>query len=407
MIYRARAIVTMDGPPIENGAVAVQEGVIRAVGNRDEVARLVRDETIDLGEQVILPGLINAHCHLDYSTLRHAISPQKSFADWIRNINGLKRNFHDDDYLDAIRRGFAESKKWGATTVLNIETQPELLLRMPPPPLRTWWYYEMIDIRHRITTEELVAGALAFFNQRPDWSGGFGLSPHAPYTASADLYRLAGECSRVTGMPLTTHVAESAEEDEMFRHARGSLYDFLASLGRDMGDCGRKSAFANLTDEDCAGPDWLLVHLNELGEDDFELIASRGLGAEMQVVHCPLSHRYFGHRKFQFKRLRDLGVNISLGTDSLASNDSLDMFAEMRELQRNEPWLRAEELLETVTVNPARTLKKENVLGKIAPGAYADLIALPFSGALNAVYDEIVSHHKPIEWIMVDGQVNI
>lgn len=407
MIYRARAIVTMEGRPIENGAVAIQDGVIRAVGSRDEVARLVRDENTDLGEQVILPGLINAHCHLDYSTLRHAISPQKSFAEWIRNINALKRSFHDDDYLNAISRGFAESKKRGATTVFNIETQPELLLRMTPPPLRTWWFYEMIDIRHRITTEELVAGALAFFDLQPDWPGGFGLSPHAPYTASADLYRLAGECARVTGMPLTTHVAESAEENEMFRHARGPLYDFLESLGRDMGDCGKKSPFALLADEGSAGPDWLLVHLNELGEDDFEMIAARGLGAEMQVVHCPLSHRYFNHRKFQFKRLRDLGVNISLGTDSLASNDSLDMFAEMRELQKNEPWLRAEELLETVTVNPARVLKMENALGKIVPGAHADLISLPFSGALNAVYDEIVSHHKPIEWIMVDGQVSI
>ena len=148
------------------------------------------------------------------------------------------------------------------------------------------------------------------------------------------------------------------------------------------------------------------MHLNELGEDDFALIAARGLGAEMQVVHCPLSHRYFGHRKFQFKRLRDLGVNISLGTDSLASNDSLDMFAEMRELQKNEPWLRAEELLATVTVNPARALQMENTLGKIAPGAHADLIALSFSGAPGSVYEEIINHRKPVEWIMVDGQVN-
>jgi cytosine/adenosine deaminase-related metal-dependent hydrolase len=405
MIYRARAVVTMDGPPIENGAVAVRGGSIQAVGGHGEVARLYQGGTVDLGEQVILPGLINAHCHLDYSTLRHAISPQKSFADWIRNINAMKRDLHDEDYIEAIARGFAESKKWGATTVLNIETIPELILKMPPPPIRAWWYYEMIDIRHRITTEELVAGAFAFFHGRPKWPGGFGLSPHAPYTASIDLYRLAGECSRVTGMPLTTHVAESQEEDEMFRRASGPLYDFLASLGRDMSDCGKKSPFAHLADEHFAGSNWLLAHLNEMGDDDFALIAGRGLGAKMHVVHCPLSHRYFGHKKFQFARFSDLGVNISLGTDSLASNDCLDLFAEMRELQTNEPWLGAEELLRTVTVNPARTLKMESLLGKIAPGAHADLIALPFSGKLETIHDEIVNHRKPIDWTMVDGQV--
>ncbi|HWB59952.1 MAG TPA: amidohydrolase family protein, partial [Chthoniobacteraceae bacterium] len=272
MIYRARAIVTMDGPPIENGAVVVQDGMIRAVGRHDEVARIFRDSTTDLGEQVILPGLINAHCHLDYTMLWHAINPQKSFAEWIKNINALKRSLDDNDYLGAIARGFAELKKWGTTTVLNIETLPELLIKMPPPPIRTWWFYEMIDIRHRITTDELFAGAFAFFHQRPDWPGGFGLSPHAPYTASADLYHLAAECSRLTGMPLTTHVAESAEEDEMFRHARGPLYEFLASLGRDMGDCGKSSSFVHLAAGDFTGSDWLLVHLNELDDDDFTLI---------------------------------------------------------------------------------------------------------------------------------------
>jgi aminodeoxyfutalosine deaminase len=119
MICRARAVVTMDGPPIENGAVVVQGGMIRAVGSHAEVSRLFHDETTDLGECVILPGLINAHCHLDYTMMRRSISPQKSFAEWIKNINAMKRSFYDEDYLEAIERGFTESKKWGATTVLE------------------------------------------------------------------------------------------------------------------------------------------------------------------------------------------------------------------------------------------------------------------------------------------------
>lgn len=404
MIYRARAVVTMDGPPIENGAVAVRDGRIQAVGRFEEVARLFHGGVLDLEERVILPGLINAHCHLDYGMMRRTISPQASFAEWIRRINALKRSCDDDDYLRAISRGFDELKKWGATTVLNIEAFPELLVKMPPPPIRTWWFYEMIDIRHRVATEEVAAGAFLFFQERPDWLGGFGLSPHAPYTASVGLYRLANECARVTGMPLTTHLAESDEEEKMFRHAKGPLHDFMAQIGRDMGDCGKGSAFAHLFASGLAGGDWILAHLNELSEEDFRLIAGRDSGAALHVAHCPLSHRYFGHKKFEFRRLRDLGANICLGTDSLASNDSLNLFAEMREAQKNEPWISPEDLLKTVTVNPARALKREGLLGQIAPGAHADLIALPFASGLDAICDEIVNHRNPIEWMMIDGQ---
>ena len=406
MIFRARAIVTMDGAPIENGAVAVKDGVIVAVGGFDEVSRIYPGDSTDLGERVILPGLINAHCHLDYTMMRRTISPQKNFAEWIRHINALKRSLDDDDYLEAIARGFDELKKWGTTTVLNIEAFPELLPKMPPPPIRTWWFYEMIDIRQRIATEELVAGAFLFFQDRPDWLGGFGLSPHAPYTASVELYRLANECARVTGMPLTTHLAESEEEEKMFRHSKGALHDFMAQLGRNMGDCGNSTAFAHLYSSGLAGgDDWLLVHLNELSEEDFELIAQRGDSAPLHVAHCPVSHGYFQHKKFAFKRLRELGANICLGTDSLASNDALNLFAEMRTLRNSEPWLSAEELLETVTVNPARALRREGELGRIAPGACADLISLPFSGNIATVCDEIVDHKKPIDWMMVDGRI--
>lgn len=406
MIYRARTVVTMDGPPIENGAVAVRDGRIQAVGGFEEVARFCHDGTVDLGERVLLPGLINAHCHLDYTMMRRTIPPQASFAEWIKRINALKRSCDDDDYLRAIARGFDELKKWGTTTVLNIESFPELLVKMPAPPIRTWWFYEMIDIRQRIATEEVVAGAFVFFQEHSDWLGGFGLSPHAPYTASAALYRLAGECARVTGMPLTTHLAESAEEEKMFRHARGRLHDFMAQIGRDMGDCGNRSAFAHLYASGLVGGDWILAHLNELSEEDFQLIAERGEGVDLHVVHCPVSHRYFGHRKFEFQRLRELGANICLGTDSLASNDALNLFAEMRAAQKNEPWISAEELLKTVTVNPARALKREGLLGRIAPGFHADLIALPFAGGLGGVFDAIVDHREPIAWMMVDGRVD-
>ena len=213
MILRARTLVTMAGPPIEHGAVAVEGNRIVAVGHVPDLAWVYRRaESIDLGDVALLPGLINAHCHLDYTMMRHAISPPKSFTAWVQRINALKRSLDSDDYLAAIRRGFAELKKWGTTAVCNLEAFPELMVKLPPSPIRTWWFYEMIDIRHRITTDDVVAGALSFFQHRGNSLDHFGLSPHAPYTASISLYQLANSCAQAFTMPLTTHVAESREE---------------------------------------------------------------------------------------------------------------------------------------------------------------------------------------------------
>ena len=119
---------------------------------------------LDLGEQVLLPGLINAHCHLDYTMMRGAIARPKRFAAWVQRINALKRSLDNEDYLEGIHHGFAELKKWGTTAVCNIEAFPELMSHLDPSPIRTWWFYEMIDIRHRLTTDDVVAGALRFFS---------------------------------------------------------------------------------------------------------------------------------------------------------------------------------------------------------------------------------------------------
>lgn len=401
MILRARTVVTMAGPPIEDGAVVVKAGRIRAVGPFADIAALYIGKLVDLGERVLMPGLINAHCHLDYTMLRRAIHPPRSFTAWVQRINALKRSFSDDDYLDAIARGFTELKKWGTTSVLNIEAFPELMRRMPAPPIRTWWFYEMIDVRNRFVTDDVMAGAGIFFRQHAEWLGGFGLSPHAPYTATSALYRLVNECAQNARMPVTTHIAESAEEDAMFRRAQGPLFDFMRSLGRDMSDCGSgRSALALLLAQDLIGPNWIIAHMNELDEEDFALLARQPLN----IVHCPCSHSYFSHRPFQYRRLHELGMNISLGTDSLASSNSLSLFAEMQAVRENEPWLPAEEILKTVTLNPARALNNYEI-GRIAPDTRPDLICVPVAPrSTETVYDEIVANEAPIDWMMVDGQ---
>lgn len=405
MIIRARALVSMVEPPRENAAVVVADGRVQAVGPAAEISARFGPPDLDLGEQVLLPGLINAHCHLDFTMMRRSIRPPKSFAEWIHRINALKRTLELDDYVRAIGQGLLESVQWGATTVLNIESIPEVLPLLPAPPIRVWWFYELIDLRHRLVTDELVEGALAFFDGKKGWLGGFGLSPHAPYTASEALYRASAECAAALGMPVTTHLAESHEETAMFRERHGPLHDFLASLGRDMSDCNGQSPFSRLTRGGALAPDALLVHMNELGDEDFRAMDEPTVRGRLQVVHCPRSHVYFGHTPFPYERLRAAGATISLGTDSLASCDSLNLFAEMRQLRRTQPALDAAEVLRTVTVHPARALRREGSLGCIAPGAHADFIALPFTGSPSVVYDQIVHHENPVRWMMINGRI--
>lgn len=405
MILRANQLVTMAGPPIKHGAVAIEDGCIVAVGLVPDLTWVSDGPLIDLGDVALMPGLINAHCHLDYTMMRRAIDPPKSFTAWVQRINALKRTLDRDDYLAAIRRGFAELMKWGTTAVCNLEAFPELMGKLPPSPIRTWWFYEMLDIRHRITTDDVVAGALSFFQHRAKSLDSFGLSPHAPYTASLELYQLANSCASAFTMPLTTHVAESCEEFAMFRQGRGLLYDFMRSLQRPMADCGRETPFAHLWRGSAIDGRWLLAHMNTLEEGDFQILASLPRGGGPSIVHCPGSHRYFGHPPFAFRRLHELGVNLCVGTDSLASTDSLSLLAELRCLRAAEPWLSAAELLRTVTVHPARALHRRGTLGQIVPGAAADLIAVPLSHTFADVHEEIVAFAAPIPWMMIDGQL--
>ena len=402
MIFRARTVITMDGPPIADGAVAVNGNRIVDVGVFDEVKARVADEVIDLGEQAILPGLINAHCHLDYTMMRHAIAPPRQFADWIRKINALKRTLSDDDYLAGIARGFAEAQKWGTTSIANIEAFPELLVRMPRPPLRTWWFYELIDVRSRVATEELMAGALSFFDNKEHWLGGFGLSPHAPYTASSELYKLAAECARGNGMMLTTHVAESREEMRMFRDGDGPLFNLLHELGRTADSAG-ETPLAYLLTRHRVDENWIVAHLNELSDDDFTRLVD---AEKFHIVYCPRSHKYFGHTPFALDRLRALGFNICLGTDSLASNSSLNLFAEMQAAREANPNLTAEDALAMTTLHAARALHQDDQLGRVRAGFLADLIAVPMPVAeMSHIFENIVETRQPATWVMVDGRV--
>jgi cytosine/adenosine deaminase-related metal-dependent hydrolase len=421
MIVRARVVVTMDGPPIENGAVRVRGERIVEAGRFLELAS-GPDEIIDLGDHILLPGLINAHCHLDYTCLRGKISPPQSFADWIRAINAEKAKLSAEDYVASIKQGFAEAKQFGTATIANLTAFPELIAKIDVP-IRSWWFAELIDVRNRAQPmENLTALSSQVFHadefvdaaiERLEASPHRGLAPHAPFTASAGLYRRCEETAQRENFLLTTHLAESRDEMEMFHEANGSLYDFLKDIGRDMKDCGGTTPL-EVFFHDLHGPNrdastslgmtplWIIAHLNELLETDFDLLAK--ISQKFSIVHCPRSHAYFGHSDFQFERLRELGFNICLGTDSLASNDDLSLFAEMR-MFRDQFRVQPEKVLEMATINPACALKQGDQFGKIRRHFLADMIALPFTKRQD-IFETILNFVGKVPWIMLHGKIS-
>src|SRR5207253_6647085 len=147
--------------------------------------------------------------------------------------------------------------------------------------------------------------------------------------------------------------------------------------------------------------DWFLVHLNELSGSDFDLMATAV--NKFSIVHCPRSHDYFGHSPFQFQKLRDLGFSVCLGTDSLASNDDLSLFAEMRAFQKKFPNVSPGEVLKIVTVNGARALRQDKSLGQIRVGSSADLVSVPVASSISA-FEEIVAFDRTVSWSMIGGQ---
>jgi cytosine/adenosine deaminase-related metal-dependent hydrolase len=398
----------MDGPPIENGAVAVSGSRITNVGKFSEIlATNSGEQIVDLGEQALLPGLINAHCHLDYTCLRGKIPPPKSFTEWIRAINAEKANLSPEDYVCSIKEGFAEAKRFGTTTIANLTAFPELIPRIKSL-VRTWWFAELIDVREPSRANEIVDAALEKLKSTEHW----GLAPHAPFTASANLYRRCEEIARSEDVPLTTHLAESREEMSMFRDASGPLYEFLKEIGRDMSDCGQETPLAHFMRHIDFEDPWLITHLNELVKSDFDLL--RRSKPNFHIIYCPRSRKYFGHSPFEFETLREFGFNVCLGTDSLASNADLSLFAEMRAFQKEFRDVAPKEILKMVMTNSARALRQENSLGKIRQGFVADLIAIPIahhSGSVlrptrsTSMFEQIIEFDRVVSWLMINGQV--
>jgi len=363
--------------------------------------------TIDLGDVILLPGLVNAHCHLDYTDMAGQFRPPKVFTDWLKLITTAKGLWDVAEYRESWRNGAQMLVRSGTTTVADIEAIPELLPGMwHSTPLRVVSFLELIGITGRKTPEAIVEEAVGRIRSLRRGQRPIGLSPHAPYSTLPELLRLSGETARRRRWRLCVHVAESALEFEMFAHGRGEMYEWLKRSKRDMSDCGTGTPVEHLKQCGVLKQNLIAVHVNYLGKGDVELLAAR----KVNVVHCPRSHSYFGHEPFQIRKLLRAGVNVCLGTDSLASvykrrheSARLDMFAEMRAFAASNRFLSPRRILETATLNGARALGLRRRIGELREGAYADLIAIPFKGKASESYEAVLQHQGDVAASMIDG----
>jgi aminodeoxyfutalosine deaminase len=408
MILRARTVLPMVQPAIANGAVVITGKRIKAVGRWQDLARTNSDVSVDLGDVVLMPGLVNAHCHLDYTHMGGQFSPPREFIDWLKSITSTKAQWNAAEYTASWLTGAEMLLRTGTTTVADIEAVPQLLPGVwNSTPLKVISLLEMIGITNRRPPETVLQETLDKTSGLVHKRCSVGLSPHAPYSTVVQLLRMSSEVAKRRRWLLCTHVAESATEFEMFTEATGDMFDWLRRSGREMSDCGLGSPVQHLERCGLLHQNLLATHVNYLARGDANLLGRR----RANVVHCPRSHAFFRHDPFPLSRLLRAGVNICLGTDSLASvvkpprqSIELDMFTEMRLLAERHPSLSASRVLRMATIDGARALGRQKSIGEISPGALADLIALPCRGRTKRLAEAVLEHRGAILASMIDGK---
>jgi aminodeoxyfutalosine deaminase len=406
MVLRARIILPISAPPIENGAVWLAENRIMAIGTWRELSSRAGATVVDLGEVIVLPGLINSHCHLDYTDMS-GLPPQKQFPDWIKGLLALKAGASYTEYAAAWLRGAAMLSDTGTTTVADVEAVPELLPEVwSSTPLRVFSFLEMTGVKSRRKPAEILGEAVAKKKSLPAGRCAVGLSPHALYSTTPDLLRETAGLARKNKWRVTMHLAESLDEQEMYVAHRGPMFDWLKHQ-RDMSDCEGQTPLQQARRYGLLGKNFLAIHANYLNDEDIAALAKSG----SSVVHCPQSHAYFGHAPFPFQKLHAAGVNVCLGTDSVASmlakgraKPELNMFTEMRTFAARHPEVSPETVVRMATQHGARALGWEKRVGALFERGLADIISIPFQGKMKETWSAIVHHSGPVQASMIDGK---
>lgn len=365
----ARWVFPVTGPPLERGVLTVEGERIVAVEPHGG-----RTADVDLGNAAILPGLVNAHTHLDLRGLRDRCPPSPDFTGWLRQVIAHRHGQTREDVERDIAAGIAECQRYGTTLIGDIAAGGMSWPQLQNASLGAVVFYELIGLPKN-RAEAAWAQAEAWLNEHPATpTCRPGLSPHAPYSVSGWLFSRAARAANDLRLPLATHLAETSAENELLERKRGPFVDFLTGLG-----VWAPDELVASTAEVQATYDGFIrdprvpvvyVHGNYL---DLRLLSSvRGT-----IVYCPRTHAVFGHAPHPWRDLLSRGVRVALGTDSLASNPDLDVLAEARFLHRKHPDIAGPQLLQMVTLDGAAALGWQDETGSLTPGKSADAVVLP------------------------------
>jgi cytosine/adenosine deaminase-related metal-dependent hydrolase len=395
----------MDGPPLRDAAVAIQGDCILQVGPTREVRRAHPDARLrDLGDCIVLPGLINPHTHLELSGCsRGDLPPGATFADWIVSIPrrlGRDRFPPEEIFPPGVRHGIAQCLHFGVTTVGDISQQMHLsrpILR--DSPLRAVSYGEVLGLaRMRARYQELWPLALdsSYASDRLR----IGLSPHAPYTVDLPGYRECLAAAQRLGLPLATHLAETPDESEFLRNHAGPFRGIWEKLGlwEDGVETFASSPIRFANAIGLLDYPTLLAHVNYCDDAELALLAA----GRASVVYCPRTHGYFGHPPHRWRAMLEAGINVAIGTDSCASSPDLNIVDDLRLAHRLAPDLPANQLWQMITIRAARALQMDARIGSLAPGKQADIAVFPVKSEnplLEILENSVVPHS-----LWIDGR---
>jgi cytosine/adenosine deaminase-related metal-dependent hydrolase len=380
LAVQARWVLPIDQPPIERGIVTIAAGKIVAVGENVS-GRPPRD----LGDVALLPGLVNAHTHLEFSLLDKPLGePGMSFPQWIGRVVEYRRAqakalMVETDGFQRFRRraaerGLAELTAGASVAVGEIATPGWPRECFPAAGLHVTLFLELLGLEAS-QQESLLKMAKSFVNDVQDAGAGLrpGISPHAPYTASPDLVRKVCELSAQERFPVAMHLAESLAEIELLASQSGPLVEQLQSMKAwHPGAIPRGIQPRNYLELLASAHRALVIHGNFLADSDWQLLASHR--DRMSVVYCPRTHAYFRHGRYPLAEMLAAGVRVAIGTDSLATNPDLSLLAELRHIAREHPAVPPEEVLNLGTLAGAKALGLAERLGSIAPGKEASLV---------------------------------
>ncbi|HWB53463.1 MAG TPA: amidohydrolase family protein [Tepidisphaeraceae bacterium] len=372
----------MRNPVLQDGAVAFTNGAIVDVGRFDDIVRRHGDFAVqELGRSVLLPGLINAHTHLELSNASCGDKWEGRFLDWIFNLP--QRGSLDEAALrssieSATADGIEQCLKFGTTCVGDISQYPQFSRNvLADSPLRGVSYAEVLGSGKRRPRFDRL---FRYAEQQPKGVGrfDFGVSPHAPYSVDLAGYKQSLSLSRRQSVPLATHLAEWQEESEfllshtgMFREVIDLIGSWDDSIETYPAPPIRFAQAIGLLDEPA-----VLAHVNYCEDEELAMLSA----GRASVVYCPRTHRYFGHRPHRWQDMLKRGINVAVGTDSCASSPNLNLVDEIRLLHEISADTLVELLWQLITINAARALGK-NDLGELSPGMAADFIAFEIDSA--------------------------